>query len=176
MVTRTATNVSVAMRSMLAAALLPPVTHSVVASATKSTCMSPTAHSLIQLIVSGFKKPNGVVNVWIYGGNADDFLVRDKRILRLKFPDPSDGPMAACIAVPGPGRYAVATHHDIESDGKRDMSDGIGFSGNPHLSVIRLKSGYAQTSFVVSSSVRRIDLRLNYRAGLSIKPVSPRTP
>lgn len=53
MVTRAVTNVSVAMRSMLAAALLPPGTHSVVASATKSACVSPTAHSLIQLIVSG---------------------------------------------------------------------------------------------------------------------------
>lgn len=136
-------------------------------------CDVSTTKSAILLRVIGFKKQTGIVNIWVYGSNPNDFLVREKRILRLKYPVPPSGPMEACIAVPGPGRFAIAAHHDVESNDKRDMSDGLGFSGNPRLSVLRLKPTYVQTSFVVGRTTGQVNLVLLYRSGLSIRAVAP---
>lgn len=140
---------------------------------TSAACSAANSTSTIMLRVDGFKKQTGTVNIWVYGSNPRDFLVRDKRILRLAYPVPRIGPMEACIAVPGPGRYAITAHHDVESNDKRDMSDGLGFSGNPRLSVLRLKPTYAQTSFVVGRTARQVNLVLLYRSGLSIRAVAP---
>ena len=138
-------------------------------------CGLSTQRASMMLTVSGLKRQTGVINIWVYGSNAKDFLARDKRILRLQFPVPSNGSMEACIALPGPGRYAIAAHHDMESNDKRDMSDGLGFSGNPRLSVLRLKPTYAQTSFVVGRTTRQVNLVMLYRFGLSIRAVDPQT-
>jgi uncharacterized protein (DUF2141 family) len=78
--------------------------------------------------------------------------------------------MEACIPVPSPERYAVVAHHDVESNGKRDSTDGLAFSGNPRLSLFRLKPRYAETAFVVDTKPKPVDLRLLYRYGLSIRP------
>lgn len=137
-----------------------------------TTCGSSTERASVMLNVTGFKRPTGKINIWVYGSNATDFLARDKRILRLQFPVPSNGPMAACIALPGPGRYAIAAHHDIQSNDKRDMSDGLGFSGNPPLSLLRLKPTYSQTSFMVGQATRQVNVIMLYRSGLSIRPAA----
>lgn len=140
---------------------------------TATACSAANSESTIRLRVGGFKRQTGTVNLWVYGGNPRDFLVRDKRILRLAYPVPQIGPMEACIALPGPGRYAIAAHHDVQSNDKRDMSDGLGFSGNPRLSALRLKPTYAQTSFVVGRTTGQVNLVLLYRSGLSIRAVAP---
>lgn len=138
-----------------------------------SACSAGNSSSTIMLRVGGLKRQTGIVNIWIYGSNPRDFLARDKRILRLAYPVPRIGPIEACIALPGPGRYAIAAHHDVESNDKRDISDGLGFSGNPRLSVLHLKPTYAQTSFVVGRTTRPVNLVMLYRSGLSIKAVEP---
>lgn len=153
--------------------LLPSLTGSAGAESPTSECRGETTKPAILFRVSGFKQQTGIVNVWVYGSNPRDFLIRDKRLLRLKFPVPISGPMEACIALAGAGRYAIAAHHDVESNNKRDLSDGLGFSGNPRLSVLRLKPSYAQTSFSVGNSARPVDLILLYRSGLSIRAVAP---
>jgi len=145
------------------------------AETTGPKCRSATAKSAILLRVSGFKIRSGIINIWIYDGNPADFLVRDKRILRLKFPVPAAGPMLACIPVPAPGRYAIAAHHDVDSNRKRDWNDGLGFSGNPRLSLLRLKPSYAQTSFAVGENTTLADLTLLYRYGLSIRSSASRS-
>lgn len=137
------------------------------------TCSRTIERPSILLRVTGFKSQTGIVNVWVYGNKPNDFLVKDKRILRLAYPVPRTGAMEACIAVPGPSRFAIAVHHDVESNGKRDMGDGLGFSGNPRLSILRLKPTYAQASFVVDGGPKPVNLVLNYRYGLSIRPVAP---
>ena len=136
-------------------------------------CARPIERPSILLRVTGFKRQTGIVNVWVYGSNPNDFLAKDKRILRLAYPVPPAGPIEACIAVAGPGRFAIAVHHDVESNGKRDMSDGLGFSGNPRLSILRLKPTYAKALFVVDGATKPVNLILSYRYGLSIRPVSP---
>lgn len=158
---------------VLLISLLPGLAEPAVASPTAVACPSPVARPSILLRVSGFKNQKGIVNVWVYGSNPSDFLVRDKRILRLAYPVPPTGPMEACIAIPGLGRYAIAVHHDLDSNDKRDMSDGLGFSGNPQLSVLRLKPTYARASFVVDWTTKPVNLVLRYRYGLSIRPVAP---
>lgn len=136
------------------------------------TCAASASRASILLEVNGFKSQTGIVSVWVYGSNPDDFLVRDKRILRLAYPVPRAGPLEVCIALPSPGRYAIAAHHDVEANDHRDISDGLSFSGNPRLSLLRLKPSYAQTSFVVGRTTRPVDLVLLYRTRLSIRPVA----
>lgn len=139
------------------------------------TCTASASRASILLEVNGFKRQTGTVNIWVYGSNPRDFLARDKRILRLAYSVPRTGPLEVCVALPGPGRYAIAAHHDVQSNGKRDISDGLGFSGNPRLFLLRLKPTYAQTSFVVGRTTGQINLVLLYRSGLSIKAVVPQS-
>jgi hypothetical protein len=79
-----------------------------------------------------------------------------------------------CIPVPGPRPYAIAAHHDLNSNDKRDGSGGLAFSGNPRLSLMRPKPSYAETAFVVDTKPKPVDLRMLYRYGLSIRAVTPR--
>ena len=136
-------------------------------------CTGTIERPSILLRVNVFKSQTGVVNIWVYGNNPKDFLAKDRRILRLAYPVPRIGAVEACIEVPRPGQFAIAVHHDVEPDGKRNMSDGLGFSGNPRLSILRLKPTYAQASFVVDGATKPVNLTLSYRYGLSIRPVAP---
>jgi uncharacterized protein (DUF2141 family) len=81
--------------------------------------------------------------------------------------------MNICVAVPGPGRYAVAVRHDVDGDNaKGDWTDGGGFSNNPSISLFHLKPSYQQTAVAVGNGVRPVNVLLNYRRGLSIGPVA----
>jgi uncharacterized protein (DUF2141 family) len=84
----------------------------------------------------------------------------------------STGPLDVCIAVPTPGRYAVAVHHDINGNGDKDGSDGGGYSGNPRLSITNLRPSFSRTAVTVGSAPRPVVVVLQYRQGLSIRPVN----
>jgi hypothetical protein len=70
----------------------------------ESTCALSASRASILMEVSGFKSQTGVVNVWVYRSKPDDFLVRDKRLSRLRYPVPTIGALRSCIVIPGPGR------------------------------------------------------------------------
>lgn len=128
--------------------------------------------SALLVRVAGFKAHSGNLRVQVYGSNPSDFLAKGKKLRRVELPVRGNR-MDVCVALPGPGNYAVAVRHDINGDGQRgDWNDGGGFSRNPSLSLVNLKPKYRDVVIQVGSGVRPVDVTLNYRRGLSIGPVT----
>lgn len=122
--------------------------------------------------VSGFKAHTGTLRVQIYGSDPADFLAHGRKLKRIDLPVTPRGPMNVCVALPAPGDYAVAVRHDVNGSGKSDWSDGGGFSRNPNLSILSMKPKYRDVVIIVGAQPRTIDVVLNYRQGLSIKPIA----
>ena len=120
--------------------------------------------------VSGFKARTGRVRVQIYGADPGEFLARGKKLRRVDLPVTNSGTMPVCVAVPGPGRYAVAVRHDVNGNNRSDWSDGGGFSRNPRLSLSSLKPRYRDVAISVGNGLTPTQVILNYRKGLSIGP------
>jgi uncharacterized protein (DUF2141 family) len=75
-----------------------------------------------------------------------------------------------CIRVPSAGSYAVSLLHD--RDGNRKFGwriDGIGFAGNPRLGWS--KPAASAASAVARSGPRQIEIVMNYRRGLAMRPI-----
>ncbi|MBA3730551.1 MAG: DUF2141 domain-containing protein [Sphingomonas sp.] len=122
--------------------------------------------------VSGLKQASGTVKLALYGSDQAGYLKKQGRLRRIKVPVRGSGPLDVCIAVPRPGRYAVAVHHDLNANGDRDRHDGGGYSNNPKVSVANLKPPFAQTAVAVGRTPTRIDVRLLYVRGLRIGPAA----
>ena len=120
--------------------------------------------------VNGFKARTGNIRVNVYGSDPSKFLERGQYVRQINLPVPRGGAMPICVAVPQAGRYAVAVRHDIDGDGN-DWGDGGGFSRNPRLSLTNLRPSYRNVAFDVGAGVQSINVVLNYRFGLSIRPV-----
>jgi uncharacterized protein (DUF2141 family) len=135
-----------------------------------ASCRSGSEQPAFLVNVTGFKARTGRVRVQIY--NASNFLVKGQRVRRVDLP--VTGPnMPICIALPGPGTYAVAVRHDVDGDNeKSDWSDGGGFSRNPRISLFHLKPSFESVAVPVGRGVRPLQVVLNYRRGLSIGPIS----
>lgn len=121
--------------------------------------------------VEGFKARTGKLRVQIYGGNADEFLEKGKWLKRIDVPVTRAGTMNVCVGLPAAGNYAVAVRHDVDGNGKSGWSDGGGFSRNPHLSLTNLKPKHSAVVIPVGAATRTVDVVLNYRSGLSIRPI-----
>ena len=133
-------------------------------------CTHGESSVLVQ--VDGFNARQGTLRVQIYGSKPDDFLAKGKRLRRSDTPVTKAGRMDVCVALPGPGNYAVAVRHDVEGTGKSGWNDGGGFSRNPKISLVNLKPKYGDVVIQVGRNVRPVDVTLNYRRGLSIGPVA----
>ena len=120
--------------------------------------------------VNGFRARTGNVRVNVYGSEPARFLARGQYIRQINLRVTGAGPMPICVSLPRAGRYAVAVRHDIDGDGI-DWGDGGGFSRNPRLSLTNLRPNYNNVAFSVGQSVQPVNVVLNYRFGLSIRPV-----
>jgi uncharacterized protein (DUF2141 family) len=131
---------------------------------------SPGANRPAVLVnVNGFKSRSGRVRVQIY--NSSNFLIKGQRVRRIDLPVTASL-MPICVALPGPGTYAVAVRHDVDGDNaKRDWDDGGGFSRNPKVTLVDLKPSFSEVAVPVGNDVRAVSVTLNYRRGLSIGPI-----
>lgn len=120
--------------------------------------------------VDGFKARSGRIRVNVYGSDASTFLERGRYVRQVNVPVTRAGAMPVCVRVPAAGRYAVAVRHDLTGNGN-DWGDGGGFSRNPRLSLTSLRPRYENVAFNVGRGVQSISVVLNYRFGLSIRPV-----
>jgi len=125
----------------------------------------------VDVVVSGFKQPTGTLKVTLYGGDPARYLVKHGKLRNVIVPVHGTAPMEVCIAVPAPGLYAIALHHDLNGNDEKDRADGGGYSRNPHLSIFNLKPGFNQTGFRVGNGPTRTAIVLQYAHGLSIGPV-----
>ena len=134
-------------------------------------CRTGSGQPALLVNVSGFKNRGGSLRVQLYGPNPEDFLVRGKRMRRIDLPMTPAGTMQVCVAVPRPGNYAVAVRHDADGNHRSGWNDGGGYSNNPRLSITNLKPPFRKAAVGVGNGVRSINVVLNYRQGLSVKPI-----
>lgn len=133
-------------------------------------CRAGSGGNALLVAVSGLKSRAGTLRVQVYGADPADFLAKGKKLSRLDLPVSATA-MDVCVALPTPGRYAVAVRHDVDANGKSGWSDGGGFSRNPSVSLVHLKPRYAQVAFTVGPGVHRVPVVMQYRKGLSIGPL-----
>ena len=120
--------------------------------------------------VDGFKQRSGNVRVNVYGSDPSRFLARGQYVRQINLRVTRAGAMPICVSLPRAGRYAVAVRHDVDGDGN-DWGDGGGFSRNPRLSLTSLRPRYQNVAIDVGPSVNNVNVVLNYRFGLSVRPV-----
>ena len=136
-----------------------------------AACSTGSNRPAVLVNVSGFKNRAGSVRVQLYGANPGDFLAKGKKLRRIDLPVTRSGVMDVCVAVPGPGTYAVAVRHDADANGKSGWSDGGGFSNNPRINLLSPKPSHRAVAISVGRGVKPINVVLNYRSGLSIRPI-----
>jgi uncharacterized protein (DUF2141 family) len=119
--------------------------------------------------VAGFKRPTGKLKLSLYGSDSDRWLSKGGRVSRVKVPVTGKS-MDICMPVPGPGRYAIAVHHDLNRNGERDRQDGGGYSRNPKVSLLNPKPAFSKAAFKVGNGPARVGVTLLYIKGLSVGP------
>ena len=119
--------------------------------------------------VAGFKQARGKVKVSVYGPGSSRWLDREGRVGRAKVPVTAKA-MDICVPVPAPGRYAVAVHHDLNTNGERDRHDGGGYSRNPKVSLLNPKPAFSKAAFQVGNGPARVGVTLLYVKGLGVSP------
>ena len=122
--------------------------------------------------VSGLKQASGTLKLALYGSDQSVWLKKQGRLRRVKVPVRGKGPFDVCIAVPKPGRYAVAVHHDLNANGEKDRRDGGGYSNNPPVSLTDMRPPFARSAVTVGQSPTRVGVRLLYIRGLSVGPAA----
>ncbi len=120
--------------------------------------------------VNGLKARTGNIRVNVYGSDPARFLARGQYVRQINVGVTRSGAMPICVSLPRAGRYAVAVRHDVDGDGN-DWGDGGGFSRNPRLSLTNLRPSYQNVAIDVARRVQPVNVVLNYRFGLSIRPV-----
>jgi len=119
----------------------------------------------------GFSTNVGAVRVQLYRTDDGTFLDKGAWLVRAERKRDGKGEMKFCIPAPGPGRYGIAVRHDANNNGKSDWNDGGGFSRNPKLSVFNLKPDAANVEIRVDRQPVPVDVIMQYRSGLTIRPV-----
>ena len=74
------------------------------------------------------------------------------------------GSMTVCVPLPDAGSYGIAVRHDVNGNGKTDLSsDGGGMSNNPSINIFNLgKPSYTKTAFAVGNGPRTITITMKY--------------
>lgn len=136
-----------------------------------AACRTGSGDPAVLVKVEGFKSRTGNLRVQVYGDRPSDFLAKGRKLKRIDLPVTAAGAMHVCVALPHAGNYAVAVRHDVDGSGKSGWNDGGGFSRNPRLSLTSLKPDYDDVVIAVGQGARPVDVILNYRQGLSIRPI-----
>lgn len=168
---RGALTLAAAMVALTAASAAAPAHAQEILGPDAAACRAGAPGPAALVRVYGFKDRGGMLRVQLYGNNPDDFLAKGKKLKRIEVPVVATGDMNICVDLPSYGEYAIAVRHDRDGNRKSGWSDGGGFSGNPKLSLANLKPDFEDASFAARQGVAVVDVVMNYRSGLSIKPV-----
>lgn len=133
------------------------------------SCENPSLTTMT-VRVTGLKNGTGKVRVQAYGPGGADFLDKGKWVRRVDMPLNGRRSVNVCIPLPRPGQYAFVVRHDANANRKSDWNDGGGFSRNPKLSLMG-KPSFGETAVAVSKGQGRTSIVVNYRQGLSVKPI-----
>lgn len=117
----------------------------------------------VWVTVNGVKESRGVVRVQSYRATQRDWLESGRWINRIEAPAKA-GRMTFCMPVPAAGHYGIAVRHDVNGNGKTDLTaDGGAMSNNPAINVFNLgKPSYRKVGFDVGNSVKSITINMRY--------------
>jgi uncharacterized protein (DUF2141 family) len=128
-----------------------------------AACASDAQGTAVVVTVEGLRDRNGTLRLQSYGDDPKAFLEKGKRLARIEVPV-RPGPMAVCMALPKPGRYALYVLHDRNANGKADVfRDGFGFSRNPRLGLA--KPEFDKVVFTAPEGVSALTVRVQYSGG-----------
>jgi len=125
-----------------------------------SNCRSGPS-TLVQ--INGIKASSGKIRVQSYRGTSADWLEKGRWLARIEVPARA-GSMTVCVPLPEAGVYGIAVRHDVNGNGKTDISkDGGGMSNNPSINIFNLgKPSYKKTAFSVGDAPRTISISMKY--------------
>lgn len=117
----------------------------------------------VMVTINGVKASEGTMRVQSYRATDEDWLEKGRWIYRIEAPARA-GTMKFCMPLPAAGHYGIAVRHDLNGNGKTDLSsDGGAMSNNPSLNIWNLgKPSYKKVGFDVGSGVERITINMRY--------------
>lgn len=117
----------------------------------------------IRITVSNVKASRGTLRVQLYRATRQDWLETGRWLNRIELPARA-GTMSVCMPAPQPGSYAIAIRHDINGNGKTDLTqDGGGMSNNPSINVFNLgKPSHTTVAFSLGQEVKAMTIRMRY--------------
>ena len=125
----------------------------------------------VLVTVDGFRARTGNIRVAIYGSDPALFLARGQTLRqdqRAGDRRRADADLRRA-AGPGPLRGRRPPRRQRQQ-ATADWSDGGGFSRNPRISLLNLRPNYNNVAINVGRGVTPVNVVLNYRFGLSIRP------
>ncbi len=127
-----------------------------------SKCRSGNGPAVL-VNLSGVKAASGKIRVQSYRGTKAEWLKKGAWISRIEAPAKSNT-MTFCVPMPASGTYGIAVRHDVNGNGKTDISkDGGGMSNNPSINIFNLgKPSYKKTKFTVGNEVKSINIKMKY--------------
>jgi uncharacterized protein (DUF2141 family) len=135
-----------------------------------AACHAGASGTAALVTVHGFKDRQGQLRIQNYTGIKGEYLESGKYLRRHDVPMTAAGDMTVCLTLPGPGRFVIVALHDRDTDGKLSVwSDGIGFTGNPHLRLAKPKPEETVLNF--GPGVTPVRIVMNYRRGFSVRPL-----
>ena len=117
----------------------------------------------VKVEINGLKEATGKIRVQSYRGTKDEWLKSGAWLSRIEVPVTASR-MSFCIPFSKTGEYAIAVRHDLNGNGKTDItSDGGGMSNNPSISIFNLgKPSYKKTKFALGNEVKTISINMKY--------------
>ena len=127
--------------------------------------------------VAGLKDREGQVRARVFGGDPSTWFDKRNALKRTEVPIPANGAVDICMPVERPGVYAVDIRHDTNGNGKSEIADGGGLSGNPDVSLLdvlfKRRPSVEKVSVRVGSGVTPLTIILKYKQGGSFKAIAP---
>jgi len=113
--------------------------------------------------VNGIKEASGRVRVQSYPATGNAWLAKGRWLHRIET-RANSGTMQFCVPLPAAGTYGIAVRHDVNGNGKTDISkDGGGFSNNPSINILNLgRPSVKKVAFQAGPGVTRITINLRY--------------
>lgn len=120
--------------------------------------------SAVWVTIEGIKPGGGTLRVQSYRATKGDWLESGRWLNRIELPARA-GSMRVCMPLPASGHYGIAVRHDVNNNGKTDLStDGGAMSNNPSLNIWNLgKPSYKKVGFDVGRAPTSIAINMRYR-------------
>lgn len=117
----------------------------------------------VRISITGIKGSSGTLRVQLYRATKRDWLETGRWLNRIEVPARA-GTTTVCMPAPEPGSYGIAIRHDVNGNGKTDLTqDGGGMSNNPSINVFNLgKPSYTKVAFSLGREVKAMTIRMRY--------------